>query len=139
MIVLDTNVLSEVMKPAPEQRVVDWLDNQAAETLFISSVTLAELLSGIELLPEGNRKQGLKNLLHEIVNEMIGERVLPFDAAAAAKFAEINSAAMSKGFSMSFADGQIAATALIHGFSIATRDEGPFRAAGTTVINPWDS
>jgi predicted nucleic acid-binding protein len=138
MIVLDTNVLSEAMKPLPEQRVIAWLDNQAAETLFITSVTLAELLSGIELLPEGRRKRGLRDLLDEIVEKMIGGRVLPFEALAAAKFAQINQTAVSKGFNIGFADGLIASTALVHGYSIATRDEGPFRAMGAVVINPWD-
>ena len=139
MIVLDTNIISEAMKQLPEQRVIDWLDSQASETLFTTSVTLAELLIGIELLPNGKRKRGLRSLLSDIIEEMIGGRVLSFETRAAAKFAEINKTAISKGFNIGFADGQIAAITLVHGFSIATRDEGPFNATGAAIINPWNS
>lgn len=139
MIVLDTNVVSELMKPAADQRVVQWLDDQLADTLWLTSIILAELLNGLELMPEGKRKRDLFQLLDDIVGEMIGNRVLSFDAIMARKFATIYSSTRSKGISVGFADCQIAAAALTHGYSIATRDELPFKAMGCTVINPWTS
>jgi toxin FitB len=137
MIVLDTNVVSELMKPLPDARVVQWLDDQWAETFWLTSVVLAELLNGLELLPEGKRKRDLFQLLDEIVEEMIEDRVISFDAIMARRFATIYSIARTKGISVGFADCQIAAAALAHGYSVATRDERPFRAMGVTVINPW--
>ncbi|CAN7194569.1 PIN domain-containing protein [Rhizobium sp. LjRoot254] len=137
MIVLDTNVVSELMKPLPDARVVEWLDSQSADIFWLTSVVLAELLNGLELLLDGKRKRDLIQLLDDIVEEMIEDRVVSFDVMMARKFATIYSAARSKGVSVGFADCQIAAAALVHGYSVATRDELPFRAMGVTVINPW--
>ena len=137
MIILDTNVVSELMKPLPDARVVEWLDNQPAETFWLTSVVLAELLNGLELLPDGKRKYDLLQLLDEIVQSMIEDRVIAFDTLMARKFATIYSFARSKGISVGFADCQIAAAALVQGYTIATRDELPFKTMGCTVINPW--
>ncbi|MBX9458359.1 MAG: type II toxin-antitoxin system VapC family toxin [Rhizobium sp.] len=137
MIVLDTNVISELMKPLPDLRVVAWLDDQPPDVLFVTSVVLAELLNGIEMLPEGKRKAGFRELLDEIVTDMIGNRVLSFDAPIARTFAMIHNAARTQGVSVGFADCQIAAAAVVQGFSVATRDTPPFTAMGCTVINPW--
>ena len=137
MIVLDTNVVSELMKPLPDARVVEWLDNQPAETFWLTSVVLAELLNGLELLPDGKRKHDLLQLLDEIVQNMIEDRVIAFDAIMARKFATIYCIARSIGISVGFADCQIAAAALVQGYAVATRDELPFKAMGCTVINPW--
>ena len=137
MIVLDTNVISELMKPSPDLRVADWLDSQLSDIFHITTVVLAELLNGIEMLPDGKRKRGLHKALDDIVIGMIESRVLAFDMSAARKFADINRLARSRGVTVGFADCQIAAAALVHGFSVATRDERPFSAMGCTVINPW--
>ena len=137
MIVLDTNVVSELIKPLPEPRVVEWLDNQLADIFWLTSVVLAELLNGLQMLPDGKRKRDLLGLLDNIVEEMIEDRVIAFDAIMARKFATICSIARSNGVSVGFADCQIAAAALVCGYAVATRDERPFKAMGVTVINPW--
>jgi toxin FitB len=137
MIILDTNVVSEPMKPTPDPRVDAWLNDQLAETMFFTSVGLAELLVGMELLPDGKRKSTLLAKVDRITNVLFADRVLPFDNSAAIKMAQINKVALSVGYNVTFADAQIAAIAALHGYSVATRDEGPFRAMGLAVINPW--
>jgi predicted nucleic acid-binding protein len=137
MIVLDTNVLSEAMKPTPHSAVRSWLNEQVAETLYLSSVTLAELLFGIGALPDGRRKTALTETLGGIL-ELFQDRVLSFDAEAARHYADlaVRARAGSKGFPTP--DGYIAAIAASKGFMVATRDVSPFEAAGLTVVNPWN-
>ncbi|WP_261539735.1 type II toxin-antitoxin system VapC family toxin [Burkholderia multivorans] len=137
MIVLDTNVVSEAMKPEPDSAVRAWLNEQVAETLYLSSVTLAELLFGIGALPEGRRKNGLGEALNGLL-ELFGDRVLTFDTEAARHFAELAVKARAAGRGFPTPDGYIAAIAACKGFIVATRDVSPFEAAGLTVINPWD-
>ena len=138
MIILDTNVVSEAMKPTPHPGVLAWLDRQNADTLYLSSVTLAEWLFDISLLPAGRRKEVLDEALNGLLS-LFGERVLPFDTDAARHFADlaIKSKVAGKGFPT--ADGSIAAIASARGFIVATRDVSFFQAAGLNVINPWES
>jgi len=138
MIVLDTNVISEPMRAAPERAVVDWLNAQRDAALFTTSVTVMELRFGLERLPEGRRKADLWAVLDFTLSRLIGPRVLPFDLAAAAEAARIAAMAEAEGTPIGQADAQIAAIARSHGFAIATRDVAPFRRAGLTVINPWE-
>lgn len=135
MILLDTNVISEAMKPTPDDTVRAWLDEQAAETLFLSSVTIAELFYGIGALPSGKRKDRLTEALDGVM-ELFADRVLPFDVAAARHSADlaVKARAAGKGFPMP--DGYIAAIAASRGFTVATRDTSAFDAAGVAVINP---
>ncbi len=137
MIVLDTNVVSEAMKPSAHPAVSAWLNAQVAETLYLSSVTLAELLYGIGALPEGRRKNALASTLDGLL-ELFGSRVLPFDAEAARCYAQLATRARAAGKGFPTPDGYIAATAVAHGFAVASRDTSPFVAAGVSVINPWD-
>ena len=137
MIILDTNVVSEAMKPAPDLAVRTWLNDQVAETLYLSSVTLAELLFGIAALPEGRRKKALAETLDGLL-ELFGDRVLPFDAACARHYADLAAGARAAGKGLPTPDGYIAAMAASKGFAIATRDTSPFEAAGVPVVNPWD-
>ena len=137
MIVLDTNVISEALKPVRNERVLKWLDDQVESTLYTTSVALAEMLMGIELLPEGKRKSSLSAMLAEVSGWLFADRILPFEAKMAQKMAEVNRIAVSRGHKILFADCQIAAIAAFHDFAVATRDEAPFRAAGLMVINPW--
>ena len=137
MILVDTNVISETMRATPEPRVVDWLDSQAAETLYVSTVSLAELLLGIAILPDGRRKVALGLVLGEQAALLFGDRVLPFDAGAARADAVVVARARRAGRPIGVADGQIAATAAAHDFSVATRDTAPFSAAGVRIIDPW--
>lgn len=137
MIVLDTNVVSEAMKPVPNPIVQAWLDRQTAETLFLSSVTLAELLFGIRSLPAGRRKNILDETLDGLL-ALFNGRVLPFDTDAARRFAELAVKARAAGKGFPTPDGYIAAIAAARGFIVATRDVSLFRAAGLNVINPWE-
>ena len=137
MIVLDTNVVSEPLRSRPEPRVLAWLDKQAAETLFLTSVSLAELLAGVEKLPAGRRRKGLELAMADLVGALFGSRILAFDERAARGFARIAARAYSRGQSISFSDGQIAAITSARGFSIATRDGAPFAAVELAVIDPW--
>lgn len=138
MILLDTCVLSEPLKPVPDRRVLAWLDNQVAETLCTTAVTLAELLSGVARLPDGHRKRGLAADAQKTVQALFNERIFPFDAEAAAEYARIEELARKAGHPLSVVDQQIAAIAKAHKYTIASRDVDPFRAAGLTVLNPWD-
>lgn len=136
MILLDTNVISEAMRPAPHPGVIRWLDEQPAHTLYLSSVALAELLFGIAALPAGKRKNALGEALNGLTR-MFDGRILPLDVPAARCYAELASRARSAGQMLPRADGYIAAIAAAHGFAVATRDVGPYLAAGLQVINPW--
>ena len=138
MILLDTNVISEAMKPAPERAVRDWLDAQAAETLFLSSVTIAELSFGIAALPKGRRKDNLTAALEGLL-ALFAARVLPFDTAAAQRYGELAAKARIAGRGFPTPDGYIAAIAATQGFVVATRDASAFAAAGLKVINPWNA
>lgn len=138
MIVLDTNVVSEAMKPEPYPAVLAWLNDQAAETLYLSSVTLAELLFGIAALPAGKRKDMLSKTL-EGLERLFCDRLLPFDIDAARRYAELAVKAKTSGRGFPTPDGYIAAIAASRGFAVASRDTAPFEAAGIAVINPWKS
>lgn len=139
MILLDTNVISEAMRPQPDRNVLAWLDAQAVESLYLSTVSLAELLLGIESLPAGKRRRALAAALDEQIIALFGERILTFDLRAAKAYASIVTRARRQGHPMAVADAQIAAIAASRQFSVATRDEAPFQAAGVPVINPWTS
>ncbi len=137
MIVLDTNVVSEAMKPEPHSAVLTWLNDQHAETLYLSSVTLAELFFGIGALPNGKRKELLTQTLDGLMKLFKG-RILPFDTEAARHFAKLAVAAKAKGRGFPTPDGYIAAIATSQGYIVASRDTAPYEAAGVKVINPWN-
>lgn len=137
MIVLDTNVVSEAMKPAPNPAVQDWLNQQVAETLYLSSITIAELMFGIGALPSGRRKSALSETLDGLLHLFAG-RILTFDEHAARRYGELAVKAKAAGRGFPTPDGYIAAIANAHGFIVATRDTSPFVAAGVPVINPWN-
>lgn len=137
MIVLDTCVLSEPLKPSPNPRVLAWLDRQVAETLSTTAVTLGELLSGVARLPAGSRKRRLALDIEQTMQSLFGQRILPFDVEAAIVYAEIETLTRKSGQPLSVADQQIAAIAKSRHYAVATRDVDPFRAAGVAVINPW--
>ncbi len=138
MIVLDTNVVSEVVKISRDPKVLGWLNQQSAETLYLTATSLSEILTGIEILPVGKRKDGLNTALGQLIAKLFGSRILPFDKDAAAANASLVGKARAAGTVVSIQDAQIAAIAHVHGFSVATRDITPFAALGVSVINPWD-
>ena len=137
MILLDTNVVSEPMRLRPDPRVQDWLDAQAIETLYLSTISLSELLLGIESLPTGKRRRALAAALGEQIVSLFDSRILPFDVAAAEAYAKVVTHARGQGHAISVADGQIAAIAVVRSLRVASRDETSFQAAGLAVINPW--
>ena len=137
MIILDTNVISEPLKPLPEPAVLDWLDRQSPQTLYLTTVNLAELLAGIEVLPQGRRRAELQHVLTTQVIPLFEGRILSFDEKAAEAFARIHASAQAFGNPISFADGAIAAIASAQGFILATRNVRDFRSTGVELINPW--
>ena len=137
MILLDTNVVSEPLRHAPAQRVIEWIDAQAMETLFLSAITVAELRAGVALLPAGKRLAGLQENLEKRILPLFAGRVLPFDLACTPAYAALLAKARTAGLAIATADGCIAAIAAANGFAVATRDASPFDAAGVAVINPW--
>ena len=136
MIVLDTNVVSEAMRPRPDPTVVTWLNDQAIESLYLSSVTLAELLFGLGVLPVGARKADLSRGLDRLLSLFHG-RVLSFDRDSARLYADMAVRARSVGRPLPLADGYLAATAASQGFAIATRNMVDFRDTGVQLIDPW--
>jgi toxin FitB len=138
MILLDTNVISEAMKPNPHPAVRAWLNQQSSETLYLSSVTLAELLFGIGALPTGKRKNMLSKALDGLMG-LFRDRVLPFDTDAARHYAQLADAAKVAGRGFHTPEGYIAAIAASRGFIVASRDTAACEAASVAVINPWDA
>lgn len=137
MILLDTNVLSELMRPAPERRVEQWLAAQPDASIFISAITEAELRYGAALLPSGRRRSALVAEIEGMLEEDFSGRILPFDSLAAQAFAIIAAERRQEGRPISQADAQIAAIARSRGASLATRNLPDFDGCGVQVINPW--
>jgi len=137
MTLLDTNVVSELLRPQPAREVRIWMDTQALETLYLSAITVGELRAGITLMPSGQKRARLHERIEQEVLPTFARRILPFDVACTHAYAALLANVRKVGSGIQTADALIAATALANGFKIATRDESPFRAAGVTVINPW--
>jgi predicted nucleic acid-binding protein len=138
MIVVDTNVVSEVMRPQPSPAVLAWLNAQDSNLLFISTITLAEIGYGLRVLPDGLRRRQLQVRFEQFVAQAFEERVLAFTTPAAHAYAEIMGYRKETGHTMSMPDGQIAAIALAHGFAVATRNTRDFKDCGLELINPFD-
>ena len=139
MILIDTNVISELWKIEPDPGVLTWIDAQAVETLYLSAITVAELRFGLASLPEGRRRSIYQERLEQEVLPAFRDRVLPFDLDASQAYAALMARAKAQGKAIGKADGYIAATAAARSLMVATRDLAPFRAAGLTVINPWEA
>lgn len=137
MILIDTNVISELWKVEPDPSVLAWMDAQVVETLYLSAITVAELCFGVASLPEGRRRSIYQDRMERDVLPAFKGRVLSFDLDAAQAYAALMARAKAKGKAIGKADGYIAATAAAHTLMVATRDVAPFRAAGLDVINPW--
>lgn len=136
MILLDTNVISEQFRVVPDKTVVGWLNRQPLETLYLASMTVAELRAGVALMPAGRRRTVLSDSIeHRVLPVFVG-RVLSFGMACTPAYADVVAAAHKAGSCIAAADAVIASIALYNGFSVATRDAIPFLAAGLKVINP---
>ncbi|ODR92189.1 type II toxin-antitoxin system VapC family toxin [Sinorhizobium alkalisoli] len=138
MIVLDTKVISELWKVAPDANVLAWIDAQMVETLYLSAITVAELRFGLATMPEGQRRTIYQDRLEHDVLPVFSGRVLSFDLDASRAYADLMARARTTGKAIGKADGYIAATAAARGLVVATRDTSPFEAAGLTIINPWE-
>jgi predicted nucleic acid-binding protein len=137
MILLDTNILSELMRPAPEGAVEQWLADQPEASVFISAITEAELRYGAKIMPPGKRQAALVTQIEGVIEEDFSGRILPFDSSAAVAFAEIASLRRQAGRPISQADAQIAAIARSRGAALATRNVPDFEGCGVKIINPW--
>ncbi len=137
MIILDTNVLSELLRPAPSPEVIAWLTRQPSPRLFTTAVTQAEILYGVELLPKSKRKSQFEAIAVAIFEQDFPARVLPFDMEAARVFPKIAVSRRAAGRPISQLDAQIAAIALSRRAAIATRNTADFEGCGVQIFNPW--
>lgn len=137
MLIIDTNVLSEVLKPAPSVTVAGWLDAQDRSAVFITSITVAEILYGIESLPQGRRRSQLLARAEEMIEVEYRGHILAFDETAARAYAQIVVARTTVGRPIAHFDAMIAAIARAHHFTVATRDTAGFQHSGVRLINPW--
>lgn len=137
MILIDTNVVSELMRAEPAQSVLDWFGQHDAADLFISAVTEAELRTGVACLPEGQRRDRLQLAIDVMIDQDFRARVLPFDTFAARPYAQIAAQRRAAGRPISEADCQIAAVARVNEATVATRNIRDFEGCGVAVINPW--
>lgn len=137
MIVLDTNVLSEALKPSPSDTVLRWLAAQKPSDVFVTTITQAEILYGVEALPAGKRRTRLHAAIEKMFAEEFEGRMLPFDEGAARAFGGMVAAREAAGRPISQFDAMIAAIARFHGAAVATRNAGDFEGCGIEVINPW--
>ena len=137
MILVDTNVISELLRPSPEPRVIKWVDAQLIETLYLGAINVAELRFGVALMSAGKRRDRLYESLEKKVFPLFVGRILPFDMLVSEFFAELMAKARVAGLAIGTTDGYIAATAAANGMMVATRDTSPFEAVDVPVINPW--
>lgn len=138
MILLDTNVLSELMRAKPDQQVLSWVDAQPSSEFVICSITVAEILYGIARLPEGKRKLSLLEMAKAMFEQDFAGCILSFDEQAAEHYAEMAADSESRGRAVDMADLQIAAIGVSHRAVIATRNTRHFEHLGVALINPWD-
>ncbi len=137
MIILDTNVVSEPLKPAPNPAVLQWLDKHGPATLFLTTISQAELLAGVLALPAGKRRTELQRVLNNELTSLFANRILPFDERAAKAYALVVSSAVAAGNSIHFADAAIAAIAIAHDFILATRNSRDYKGTPVRLLNPW--
>ncbi len=137
MIVIDTNVVSEAFKPTPSDAVLRWLAAQEPSAVYITAITQAELLYGIEVLPPGKRRTRLREAVERVLAEEFADHILPFDEHAAREFATIVATRDAAGRPISQFDAMFAAISKTHRAALATRNAGDFQDCGIVVINPW--
>ena len=130
-------MISEPLKSRPDPSIEAWLDRQIVDLMFLTATTLAEVLAGIAVLPRGRKRSMLASGMDTIIRNLVGTRVLPFDAAAARAYGSIIERTRAAGRPISVLDGHIAAVAMVHDFAVVTRDTAPFASAGLRVIDPW--
>jgi predicted nucleic acid-binding protein len=139
MIILDTNVISELLRPEPNQQVASWLSAQDSGLLFLTTISEAELRQGVAILPEGKRRSALSKAIEGILEEDFRNRILSFDRQSAISYAAIASKRRAEGRPISQFDCQIAAIARSHSASVATRNINDYQGCGISLLNPWQS
>ncbi|OEV29724.1 plasmid stabilization protein [Streptomyces nanshensis] len=139
MIVLDTDVLSELTRRSPEPGVVEWLDSLPSAEVATTAITAAELLHGVGRLPSGHRRTALSHAVNTLLNQVLEGRVLPFDFSAAERYAQIVTAREQLGRPVGVADAQIAAVCRARGATLATRNTKDFTDTGVELVDPWQS
>lgn len=139
MIVLDTNVVSELMRTEPTDSVAHWIASRPATSLCTTAITQAEILRGVQLLPRGKRRDALEDIAQEIFDQDFTGRVFPFDGEAARAYARIAGTRRRAGRPISMADAQIAAIARSLGFDLATRNMSDFQGCGIDLLDPWSA
>ena len=137
MIILDTNVVSEPLKRDPSVAVLKWLDRQSPATLYLTTISQAELLAGVLALPAGKRRTELQKVVSNELVSLFADRILPFGERSAAAYAQVVTAANAAGNPIDFANAAIGAIALEHNFILATRNERDFKGTSVKVLNPW--
>jgi predicted nucleic acid-binding protein len=137
LIILDTNVVSEPLKREPSAAVLKWLDRQSPATLYLTTISQAELLAGVAALPAGKRRTELHKVISNELVSLFAQRILPFGERSAEAYARVVTAAHSAGNPIDFADAAIGAIALEHNFLLATRNERDFRGTAVKLLNPW--
>lgn len=138
MILLDTNVLSEMMRPSPEPSVIEWLNQRETVTLYVSTITLAEIGYGLNVLPKGKRRRSLETRFEQFVSAGFEHRIVDFDARAARAYGEVMGHRKRLGRPMGILDGQIAAIARVRDFAVATRNVRDFEGCKLQVLNPFE-
>jgi toxin FitB len=134
---LDTCVISELVKPQPDRKVVEWVRRQDETALFLSVVTIGEIEKGIARLERGRRKQLLRDWVDNTLSRRFSGRILSFDCETASRWGRISGEAARKGKPLPVLDGMLAATALINGLTLVTRDTGVLASTGVQIFNPW--
>ena len=137
MIIVDTNVISELMRSSPKPEVISWIDKQDATLLFVTTITIAEIIYGIKVLPEGNRRRALEDSFNRALDAAFKHRILSFDESAAHLYGDVMGKRKLSGKPLSIPDGQIASIALAHNFSVATRNIKDFEGGGLNLLNPF--
>jgi predicted nucleic acid-binding protein len=138
MLLLDTNILSEMMRPEPECKIVDWIVRQPSAELFTAAVCQAEIFAGLAILPGGRRRSDLEEAAHAMFADDFDGRILPFDTEAAACYAEIFAARRNVGRPSGVIDLMVAAIARVRGASVVTRNVADFEGVGVVIVNPWN-
>ncbi len=139
MILLDTNVVSEVMKVAPAEVVLNWLNEQESSALCVSTITIGEIAYGLRILPDGKRRMALNDKFEQFIAQAFAQRVVDYDESAARSYGEIMGARKESGRPMSIPDGQIAAIARCNQLTVATRNIADFEACGIDLIDPFST
>ncbi len=137
MIIVDTNVVSELLRPIPDPRVEQWLAAQDGHDIYLTAISEAELRYGVAIMDNGKRRDALAEAIDRILVEDMAGRILPFDSAAAGEYATIAAIRRATGRPIAQADCQIAAIARTHGAAVATRNIADFEGCGVNLIDPW--